>query len=142
MAKEKNPSIEQFKNFVKKHPKLIQKVKNGEGSWQELFEEWYLLGEDDPKWKKYRINGTFEKSKLENEQEQIKEAKNVLIDQLLLYIKNMDMKQLQNYLGQMSEAIESLQNLLGQLKNNGEKEEMNRTLPVSDRRNPFLFRKD
>lgn len=141
MAKEKKPSIEQFKHFVKKHPKLIQKVKNGEGSWQELFEEWYLLGEDDPIWNKYRINEISEKSKLANEQEQTKETKNILIDQLLLYIKNMDMKQLQNYLGQMSDAIDSLQNLLGQLKN-GENEESNRTSSASDRRNPFLFRKD
>ena len=50
MAKKKRPSIEQFREFVRKHPHLRNEVKQKQTTWQELFEEWYLLGEGHPRW--------------------------------------------------------------------------------------------
>lgn len=46
-------SIEFFKAFVKNHPKIIDEVKSGKWTWKELYEEWYVLGEDDEKWLPY-----------------------------------------------------------------------------------------
>ncbi len=45
--------IDLFKAFIKKHPGLIDEVKNGAWTWKELYEEWYLLGDDDEKWIPY-----------------------------------------------------------------------------------------
>ena len=36
---------EKFKNFVKLNPKLIDAVKNGNKTWQELYEIYTLYGE-------------------------------------------------------------------------------------------------
>lgn len=45
--------IDEFKSFVKKNPKLVKYVKNGESSWQKFYEIYDLYGEDDDAWKDY-----------------------------------------------------------------------------------------
>ena len=45
--------IEQFKSFVRKHPKLRHLVRNGEYTWQTLYEEWVMLGEEDAYWQDF-----------------------------------------------------------------------------------------
>ena len=44
--------LDEFKEFVKKHPLVKQKVLNGEKTWQQLYEDYVILGEssfDDEK---------------------------------------------------------------------------------------------
>ena len=42
MAKKNlHPSVQKFKGFVKDHPELIQEVRKGNTTWQELYEDWY-----------------------------------------------------------------------------------------------------
>lgn len=45
--------VDEFKNFVKKNPKLVKYVKNGESNWQKFYEIYDLYGEDDSAWKEY-----------------------------------------------------------------------------------------
>lgn len=45
--------INEFKNFVKKNPKLVKFVKNGESSWQKFYEIYDLYGESEDAWKDY-----------------------------------------------------------------------------------------
>lgn len=45
---------EEFKNFVKTKPELIDYVKNGEMTWQKFYEIYDLYGEDDKAWENYR----------------------------------------------------------------------------------------
>ncbi len=45
-----HPSIESFKVFVKNHPRVMEEVRSGKLTLQELYEEWFLLGEDDTRW--------------------------------------------------------------------------------------------
>lgn len=49
-----NHSINDFKQFVKKHPKLIKEVRKEQRSWQDVYENWVLFGESDPIWDPYR----------------------------------------------------------------------------------------
>ncbi|XMB87047.1 spore coat protein YlbD [Mycoplasmatota bacterium WC44] len=39
-------SIEEFREFVKNYPKLKFKVRDGERTWQNIYEEWSMLGEE------------------------------------------------------------------------------------------------
>lgn len=50
MPKKLHPSVVNFKEFVSNNPKLILEVRKGEATWQELYEDWYLLGEEDSRW--------------------------------------------------------------------------------------------
>ena len=45
--------IDEFKAFVKKNPKLVKYIKNGESTWQKFYEIYDLYGENDDAWKDY-----------------------------------------------------------------------------------------
>ena len=44
---------EEFKEFVRKNPKLIGYVKNNEMTWQKFYEMYDLYGEDESAWSEY-----------------------------------------------------------------------------------------
>lgn len=132
-----HPSIQRFKQFVKKHPGLIYEVRKGKGTWQEYYEEWYLLGEDDPKWEKYKTKLSDKREGKEKKSEQ--KLANELLNQLLTYLKSLDVNQLQQYLNQLSETIESLQKFVSQMNENNHQKHSN---PRSDNRKLFMFRND
>mgnify|MGYP004459007041 CR=1 FL=1 len=44
---------EDFKNFVKQNPKMAEHVRNGETTWQNLYELYDLYGEKEEVWKPY-----------------------------------------------------------------------------------------
>ena len=46
-------SKDSFKLFVKKHPSLINYVKNNEMTWQKFYEIYDIYGEDNNVWDKY-----------------------------------------------------------------------------------------
>ncbi|NLG82118.1 MAG: hypothetical protein GX490_06345 [Bacilli bacterium] len=46
-------SIEEFKEFVRKYPRLKNEVREGKRTWQSIYEEWVLLG-DDGSWDAYK----------------------------------------------------------------------------------------
>lgn len=45
--------IDEFKEFVKKNPKLLKYVNNGESNWQKFYETYDLYGESEDAWKDY-----------------------------------------------------------------------------------------
>lgn len=130
--KKLHPSVEQFKQFVKEHPNLIKLVRDEESTWQELYEEWYLLGEDDPKWEKYKKGNTTET--IENKDDEKK-----WVQQFSGFLKKMDVNQMQNHINNLSQAVGAIQGLLAQFQ--GSSQQQNE--PVQEApRNPFAFRKD
>ena len=50
-------TMNEFREFVSKYPKLKDEVKNGSRTWQNIYEEWVLYG-DNENFKKYE--GTIE----------------------------------------------------------------------------------
>lgn len=140
MTKKLSPKVQQFKSFVQKHPLLIKEVRQNKTTWQELFEEWYLLGEDDPKWLDYRIvqpEKTEKKSR--NKKGKVTE-KNEFVNQLLESVKKLDPEQIQKLAGQLSQALDIAIEFLNELKTPGSANTDN-TKPALPR-NPFAFRKD
>ncbi|MCR2820840.1 YlbD family protein [Lederbergia panacisoli] len=128
-----HPSVEQFKAFVKEHPKLLQLVRREEYTWQELYEDWYLLGADDPKWSKFKNNIT-EPEQVVTKQEPEKKWMN----QITGIIKNMDANQVQHHINQLSQAIGAIQGVLTQFQ--GSNPPPTNQQPTN--LNPFSFKKD
>ncbi|MCM3123434.1 YlbD family protein [Mesobacillus sp. AQ2] len=129
MAKKKlHPSVEKFKAFVKERPELAQQVRKGETTWQEMFEDWYLLGEDDPRWN----------TKSDNKNEE-KEKKTDWLGTIMGAVKNMDPAQVQGQINNISQALGAIQGVLSQFqgKSGGSQGSSN-----SGPSNPFSFRKD
>ncbi|RFU63396.1 YlbD family protein [Peribacillus glennii] len=152
MAQKKGrTSVEKFKAFVKKHPKLRQEVKDGNYTWQELFEEWQLFGGDHEQWEEYKAKdgvGTRqeepEKGKSIETNQTIKTSqmnKTDFLALLLQSVKNLDVNQVQQYISSANQALGAIQGIISSFQ--GEKpkneEEVQEQKPKS---NPFVFRKD
>ncbi|MED4463337.1 YlbD family protein [Metabacillus fastidiosus] len=131
-TKNRKQSVEQFKQFVKKHPKLITEVRKGNKGWQELFEDWYLLGENDAIWKRY----TEKVTETEKETEKKEEKKNDFFSQIVTAVKKMDAEQVNHHIHNMSSTIATLQNLVEQFGSKGTGQNN------STGNHPFSFRKD
>lgn len=49
--------MEEFRAFVKKYPKIKDDVQNKIKTWQNIYEDWVILGEDNEVWNKYKDIG-------------------------------------------------------------------------------------
>ncbi|MCM3665762.1 YlbD family protein [Mesobacillus subterraneus] len=133
MAKKKlHPSVQKFKEFVKAHPALIQEVRSGSTTWQELYEDWYLLGEDDPRW---GTKSNSEKAEKDDEQEK----KTDWLGTIMGAVQNMDPEQLQGQIYNISQAIGAIQGVLSQFQGNKGGQQVSKS---SGPGHPFSFRKD
>lgn len=108
-------SIEQFKQFVKKHPKIIEEVRQGRKTWKELYNDWYVFGEDDDMWDEYRPSD-------------VKQDQGDLMQKLASYVKQLDVNELQTYIANVQQAIASIQEVVRQMQ--------------QTKKDPFSFRKD
>ncbi|MDP4169265.1 MAG: YlbD family protein [Bacillota bacterium] len=136
--KKLHPSVEKFKGFVKTHPAIVQEVRSGKSTWQELYEDWYLLGEEDEKWDAFRAEGvnTNGNSKSDNEKE-----KNDWMSQALGMMKKMDATQMQVYINNLSQALGAIQGLISQFQGSGPVSSPPPKSPEGPK-HPFMFRKD
>jgi hypothetical protein len=133
--KELHPSVQQFKEFVKKHPKMVSEVRKGHANWQELYEEWYLLGEEDSRWDDFK-----EASNMNDTTPPKKEGNKEWFPQILGAIKNMDSNQLQGQITHVSQALGAIQGLISQF--NGGKTSPTKQNQTNQPQHPFQFRKD
>ncbi|WIY59989.1 YlbD family protein [Bacillus arachidis] len=133
-----HPSVQQFKEFVNHHPKMVHEVRNGQKTWQQFYEEWYLLGEQDEMWNAYKADGEAISSPIqENRTENNDEKAADLMGQMLSFLKKLDAEQMQQHLANVTSAIGSVQQVIQQFQGN-------RTQPEqrTSENNPFFFRKD
>lgn len=133
MANKKlHPSVVKFKEFVKARPELVQEVRKGNTTWQEMFEDWYLLGEEDPRWSSQKKN-----EKVEKKEE--KEQKTDWLGTIMGAVKNMDPDQIQGQIQNISQALGAIQGVLSQFQGSKGGSQGSKT---SGPAHPFSFRKD
>ncbi|MGF9965638.1 YlbD family protein [Bacillus rhizoplanae] len=129
-----HPSIQEFKEFVRQHPKMVHDVRNGKKSWQQFYEEWYLLGEQDKVWNHYKVNGETISSSVQEDHEEKSED---FMGQMVSFFKKLDVDQVQQHLANMTTALGSVQQVIQQFQGNrATKQQRN------SENNPFFFQKD
>ncbi|MEH7305309.1 YlbD family protein [Neobacillus drentensis] len=131
--KKLHPTVIQFKDFVKNNPKLIQEVRTGKATWQELYEEWYLLGEEDTRWETIGTNN-------ETADEENVESKGDWISSIMGMVKKMDPNQMQNHINNLSQALGAIQGVISQFQGNNPAG--GTVKPQEGPKHPFMFRKD
>jgi|SRR5690554_2190622 len=45
--------MDEFKEFAARYPLLKDEVRKGARTWQNIYEEWSIYGENDPQWQAY-----------------------------------------------------------------------------------------
>ncbi|MFZ4450271.1 YlbD family protein [Salibacterium aidingense] len=60
-------SIYEFREFLYKHPELIKEVREGKQTWNQLYQDWVVLGEDHEQWASYRISDEDKKDIVKND---------------------------------------------------------------------------
>ena len=98
---------EEFKEFVRKNPKLITYVKNNEMTWQKFYEMYDLYGDSNDIWEKY----------IKNKEELKEEIKNVTktgitgltLSEVVNWIKNVDLDNLQEGIGNVQRVLGVMQ---------------------------------
>lgn len=129
-----HPSIQKFKEFVRQHPKMVHDVRNGTKSWQQFYEEWYLLGEEDGVWNRYKVNGGIVPPSV---QEESGEKSEDFMGQMVSFFKKIDVEQVQQHLVNMTTAIGSVQQVIQQFQGNQTTKQQR-----NSENNPFFFQKD
>jgi hypothetical protein len=131
--KKLHPSVLKFKEFVRNNPKVIQEVRKGQASWQELYEDWYLLGEEDKRWETIGTdNGS--------ESEKNPVAKGDLMSTIMGMVKKMDPNQMQTHINNLSQALGAVQGVISQFQ--ASNPPAGPAKPAEGPKHPFLFRKD
>jgi len=106
---------EEFKEFVRKNPKLITYVKNNEMTWQKFYEMYDLYGESNEAWRDYIVT-------TEENKEEVKTATKTGIAGLTLsevvnWIKKVDLDNLQEGIGNMQRVLGVMQDFTKKDKN-------------------------
>ncbi|HEY4602394.1 MAG TPA: spore coat protein YlbD [Cerasibacillus sp.] len=102
-----DPSVKEFKAFINKHPRLIANIRKTGRSWQEYYEKWVLLGEDDVYWEK------FKQPKLE---EVTKGKKSEIFTQIMNLTNQIDFDKVQQQVSQLNKTLSTVQQLINQYK--------------------------
>ena len=95
---------EQFKEFVKKNPRLITYVNNNEMTWQKFYEMYDLYGESEDVWKEY-LNKEEKKEEIVNNS--IKAG--LTLSEVVNWFKNVDLDGLQEGIGNVQRVLGVMQ---------------------------------
>ncbi|RHW36527.1 hypothetical protein D1B31_17590 [Neobacillus notoginsengisoli] len=137
MAENKlHPTVSKFKEFVSSHPHIIQEVRDGRATWQELYEDWYLLGEEDPRWTTQKEAIHSDKPAAEN----VDTGAGALVNQFVTLAKKMDPAQLQSHLYNLSQTLGTIQGLINQFRSAPPPQQPRPEIAPPPQ--PFPFRKD
>ena len=90
-------SKELFKNFVRNHPEVGNRVMNGETSWQKLYELYEIYGEHSNIWDKYIVRNST--------------TKDSSITDLISLIKRIDLDSVQKGVTNLQKTIGLLQDI-------------------------------
>ena len=94
---------DEFKEFIKSKPELVDLVKNKKYTWQDFYEVYDLYGNNDDVWNKYKE----EKSKIDSD-----DRKNASITELTNLVKNINIDNVQKYINSFLSIINIFLNII------------------------------
>lgn len=111
---------DEFKDFVRKNPKLISYVKKGEMDWQKFYEIYDLYGEEETAWSSYLTTEEPVRAAAAGT------ATGLGFGEIMNFIKNIDLDSVQ-------EGVNSVQRVLGVIQDFNSKDS---TTPKKDEYKP------
>ena len=112
--------MEEFRTFVSKHPLLRDEVRNNKFTWQNVYEEWVLYGEEDESWKKYEKIDTenAESINVDNDQQNTTESTSSTVNldsikSIMNYVQKINPDSLNKTLNTVQKVIQIAQTFSG-----------------------------
>lgn len=111
--------MEEFRTFVSKHPLLRDEVRNNKFTWQNVYEEWVLYGEDDDSWKKYeKIDSINAKQISDNNETNVSDNANSTVNldsikSIMNYVQKINPESLNRTLNTVQKVIQIAQTFNG-----------------------------
>lgn len=103
--------IKQFKHFLQDHPEIIKEIRKGEKQLQEVYEQYILLGEEDPSWKTYR----------KEEKPADSDDSSQLYQKLWKHVEQLDIDKVEEHIHQLNGAIHQIITLINEFKKHQQK---------------------
>ena len=98
---------DEFKQFVKNNPILINYVKNNQMTWQKFYEMYDLYGEDSNIWNDY-----IKKESINNESKLVNDGiTGLTLSEIVKWFKNVDLDSLQEGIGSVQRVLGVVQDL-------------------------------
>lgn len=111
--------MEEFRTFVTKHPLLKDEVRNKKFTWQNVYEEWTLYGEDDESWKKYEsVNNKIDEPNQNDKDVQNPDSQNSTVNldsikSIMNYVQKINPDSLNKTLNTVQKVIQIAQTFSG-----------------------------
>ncbi|WP_411955365.1 spore coat protein YlbD [Alkalibacillus sp. S2W] len=99
------PELHQFKQFVETRPELINLVRQGQYTWQTLFNLWKEKGEEEGFWKQFGATKT-----------ETRQSNSDYIQNVLKKISEIDIDQVEKNVNQLMGALAQIEHLSDQFK--------------------------
>ncbi|SFL57893.1 spore coat protein YlbD [Salibacterium qingdaonense] len=118
-------SIYEFREFLYRHPELIKEVRAGRQTWNQLYQDWMVLGENHDQWGSYRIDD-------DSVQNRKKDKTGDTLSSVLTILEQVNIDDLQKQISQFSGMMGNVQQVMQHFKKPEE--------PPKPPHNPFSFR--
>lgn len=130
--------IKRFKEFINQHPKLIKRIRKEGKAWQEIYEQWILLGEDDVYWKQFDDEPSDDRK--ENKENKEKKSPKVelskdVVKQIMKYTESIDIKKINEQVQQLGKTVGIIQEVVEQFQSSNKSKDQ-------DSGNPFQWFND
>lgn len=113
--------VGEFKEFVRRHPKLVEEVRNKKRSWQEIYEEWDLFGDDHEIWEPYLPDVKKRPSTANG----ANPAAGQQAPGLLSMLGKIDLDDVQKYAAQLNDTLAYVQQLLEKFQKDDDQSSQN-----------------
>lgn len=109
--------MDEFKEFVSRHPLLKEDVRKNKFTWQNVYEEWVLYGPDDISWKKYEDDTIVNINQNNNEQTKVNETENNVnldsIKSIMNYVQKLNPDSVNKTLNTVQKVLQIAQTFNG-----------------------------
>ena len=109
--------VNEFKDFVRRHPGLKEEVSSGKSTWQNLYESWYLYGPEDGQWDPYKNENTTKQEEKTIKSEIVDEKTELsgpeMVAQAFEYLQKVDIDKVQKTMGTFQQFIQIFQTMQG-----------------------------
>lgn len=108
--------MDEFREFVGKYPKIRDDVRSGKRTWQNIYEEWVIYGENDQQWQKYTdttTNGQTTTTPNTNQKPNTQASLNDSIKNIVSYVQKINPDSLNRTLGTVQKVVQIAQSFGG-----------------------------